>query len=531
MFFLYENMLYALLIPLLFFVFSLKQSQNSMQNLFSKPILDQLSVNVDRLQSPMRYRLFLLALSFFIFSIARPVMDEKQLYNTQELRPVVIALDVSGSMHLTDIYPSRLIFAREKLKKLISKSSNMRIGIIFFAKNAYMVYPVSEDTSALEYMLDHLSMDQKFEANSNIFAALEAGNYMLRDFKAKNIILLSDGGNSPDITEELQYVKENGITLYAIGMATEKGDYISGINSPKSKLNSTLKELVLESGGSYEDFSWSEDDIKSILSQIKKDSQKEKEREYQFKQYTELFSTPLALGILLLFFVFSSPLKSKKEVLVLLSFIIFSLLVPQTKLQAGVLDFMTLDKAKNLYDEQKYAQSAKLYKTVVKNSEGYYNLANALYKAHNYKEALSMYKKSLSKNGSMKAEILHNMGNCYVGMDELKLAKKYYEESLKSAQNSVTKDNLNRVNKALLKKQKKQKEQKSKIKRICTGKAVAVDHKELEPPPSSKYEIEVEDIVLSEEKRWMKFLKKQKVPIFLQKIETKRMSHNVKQAW
>ena len=192
---------------------------------------------------------------------------------------------------------------------------------------------------------------------------------------------------------------------------------------------------------------------------------------------------------------------------------------------------MTLHKAKNLYDEQKYAQSAKLYKTVVKNSEGYYNLANALYKAHNYKEALSMYKKSLSKNGSMKAEILHNIGNCYVQMSELKLAKKYYEEALKSAQNSATKDNLDRVNKALLKKQKKQKEQKPKIKRICTGIAVAVDHKELEAPPSSKYEIEVEDLVLSEEKRWMKLLQKQKVPIFLQKIETERMSHDVKQAW
>lgn len=530
MFFLYENMLYTLLIPLLFFIFSLKQSQNSMQNLFSKPILDQLSVHADRLQGPIRYRLFLLALAFFIFSIARPVIDEKNISKTQELTPVVIALDVSKSMQLTDIYPSRLILARQKLKKLISKSIDMRIGILFFAKNAYMAYPISEDISALEYMIDHLSKDQKFEENSNMFAALEAGNHMLRDAKAKNIILLSDGGNSDDATEELQYLKENGMTLYAIGTATEKGAYISGKNALKSTLNPILKELALESGGSYEDFSWSENDIKSILSHIKKNSKKEKENVYQFKQYTELFSYPLALGILLLFFVFTSPLKIKKKVHFLLSFILFSLLVPQIKLQAGVLDFMTLNKAKNLYDEQKYAQSATLYKTVVKNSEGYYNLADALYQAHHYQEAISMYQKSLSKNSAMKAKILHNIGNCYVQMDALESAKRYYEEALKSAQNPLTKENLEYVNKVLHEKKKKKKKKK-KPKRECAGVSKVVDHLELEKSSTSKYEIEVEDLILSEEERWMKLLQKKRVPIFLYKIETERMSHNVKQAW
>ncbi len=529
MFFLYESMLYALLIPLLFFLFSLRQRQNSMQKLFSKPVLDQLRVNTERLQGPVRYRLFLLALTFLIFSIARPVIDEKNISKTQELTSVVIALDVSKSMQLNDIYPSRFIFAREKLKKLISKSNDMRIGILFFAKNAYMAYPVSEDVSALEYMLDHLSKDQKFEANTNIFAALEAGNHMLKDAEDKNMILLSDGGNSDDVTEELHYLKENGMTLYAIGTATEKGVHISGKNSPKSTLNPILKALALESGGSYEDFSWSENDIRSILSHIRKDSQKEKEDAHDFKQYTELFSYPLALGLVILFFVFSSPLKMHKEVPLLLTFIIVSLCIPQTKLQAGVLDFMTLHKAKKLYDEQHYEQSAALYKRVVKNAEGYYNHANALYKAHQYQEAIAMYQKSLFKKSAMKAKILHNIGNCYVQMDALESAKRTYEEALKSTQNPLTQENLEYVNHLL--REKKKKKQKKKPKRECMGVSKVVDHLELERSSNSTYEIEVEDLILSEEERWMKLLEKKQVPIFLHKIETERMSHDVKQAW
>ncbi|GIT97208.1 VWA domain-containing protein [Sulfurovum sp. TSL1] len=529
MFFLYEHMLYALLLPLLFLIFSFKHCQNSMQKLFSKPVLDQLSVNAERLQGPVRYRLFLLALIFFIGSIARPVIDEKNTFKTQALTSVVIALDVSKSMHLTDIYPSRFMFAREKLKKLISKSNDMRMGILFFARNAYMAYPVSEDIPALEYMLDHLSKDQKFEDNSNIFAAIEAGNQMLQDAKAKNMILLSDGGNSDDVSEEIHYLKENGITLYAIGTATEKGVSLSEKNASKSTLNPILKALALESRGSYEDFSWSENDINAILSHIRKDSQKEKENAHQFKQYTELFSYPLALGLLLLFFVFSSPLRMNKKVPFLLTFIVVSLCIPHTKLQAGVLDFMTLHKAKNLYDAQQYDQSATLYKTVVKNAEGYYNLANALYQAHHYQEAIAMYQKSLSKKSAMKAKILHNIGNCYVQMDALELAKRYYEEALKSAQNPLTKENLEYVDKLL--REKKKKKQKKKPKRACVGVSKVVDHLELERSSSSTYEIEAEDLVLSEEERWMKLLEKKQVPIFLHKIETERMSHHVEQAW
>ena len=529
MFFLYENILYLLLVPLLFFLFSLKQGKSSMRKIFSKTVLEQLVVNGSGLQSPVRYRLFLLAFSFFILSLARPVTDEKVISGRQALIPVVIALDVSGSMHLDDIYPDRLTLAREKLKKLISKSVDMSIGIILFDKSAYMAYPLSDDTAALAYMLDHLSRQQKFEANSNIFAALEAGSHLLRNQAAKNIIMLSDGGNSDDVTQEIQYLKEQHIALYAIGIATEKGAHVSGETSPLSKLNPTLEELALQSGGSYQDFSWSDNDISVLLAEIKKKAQNEKENAYQSKQYTELFSYPLALGVLLLFFAFSSGLKMRKEPLALLLFTLLSVLTPETKLQAGILDFMALKEAENLYDEQKYAQAAALYRRVAKNCEGYYNLANALYKAQQYEEAVSMYRKCISDEASMKAKILHNIGNCYVQMNALKLAKKYYEEALKSDRNTLTEENLARVNKALLEAQRVHKEKKPKKERGC--KRIGVEEIEPETPPSSTYAIPAEDLVLSEEKRWMKLLQKEQAPIFLQKLETKRMSHHAAQPW
>lgn len=544
MFFLYEPVLYALCLPLLFFVLSFRAGKNTMKKIFVSSVLAQLSVRKDKLEAPGRYRIFLLALSLFILSLARPVMDEKNISREQMLIPVVIALDVSKSMHIKDIYPDRLSFAKQKLEKLISKSLNMRIGIVFFDSSAYMAYPVSEDTDAVAYMLEHLDKKQKFEGGSNIFSALEAAVYMLRSFPAKNIILLSDGGNSGDVSKEIAYTKENALRVYAIGMASDTGGYLSDDENSLSVLNPTLKRLAIESGGRYEGFSWGGHDIDTIVSQIKKDSFKEVNRRYPFKEYTELFAYPLALGVLLLFFAFYSFARLNQEKTVLVWLVASGLLFTQTKLQAGVLDFVTLYQAKQLYKEEKYANSAELYQSVVSNKEGYYNLANALYQANRYKEAISAYQKSLSESKTMNAKALHNMGNCYVQLEALESAKRSYERALDQVQNPLTKENLNWVDMALLeekkkkdikkKKQGKKKARKKKRKRECKkagrdkkGQNISSSKIELEPPEHSSYEVELKNLRLSQEQHWMKLLQKQQAPSFLQKLKTQRMSQNV----
>ncbi len=526
MFFLYENLLYLIVIPSLFFFFSFRVAKNSMQGVFSKYALAKISLNEDILKNSIRYRLFLLIIVCFILALSRPVMSKKIILNEQEITPLVIALDVSKSMSLKDIYPSRLDFAKNKIKKIVENSRDMSIGIILFDKNAYMAYPMSEDTSALSYMLQHIFEKQKFEANSNIFSALEASAYMLEKYKSKNIILISDGANSNDITEELKYIKDKNLRVYAIGMATKDEGLMHS-------LNPILQKMAIESGGDYEDFSWGDEDINSILTKLKKKSIKETRNTSKFKQYKELFSYPLAFGLVILFFVFNSFIQTADRKQMVLYFLVFSFFMPNTKLYAGVLDFFTLQRAKDMYQNEQYLDSAKLYESVAQNHQGYYNFANALYKAKAYKKAIKAYKKSLSKDKSMNAKIFHNIANAHVKVDELEVAKKYYKKALKETPDPLTKENLALVNIMLIEREKAKKKKRTnkakpdepKLKGISIAKVDFGD------PPSSDYMIELKNLVLSEEDRWRKLLEKQEVHIFLHKIKTTRTSKNVEQAW
>ncbi|MDF1880720.1 VWA domain-containing protein [Sulfurimonas sp. MAG313] len=526
MFFLYQNILLLLIFPFVLLLVSFKPSKNSLQKLFSKSVLIQLSVHKNDFSNALSYKLMLLSIMLFIVSLSRPVMHEERVLKEKGLSPLVIALDVSKSMYAKDIYPNRLSFAKEKIKTFMSSGIKMRVGLLLFAQDAYIAYPMSEDLQALSSSLERINFNKRFKAGSNLFAALEGSAYLLRSYQTKNILLISDGGNSDDISAELEYLKQHHIVLHALSTATLKGAVVPETASHISALNPFIKELSEKSGGMYQNFSLGDKDISTILSHMKKEIYfQSKTSENQ--KYTELFYYPLGLGILLLLFAFSSFMVFVKITKSFLLIFFCSLLFMQTKVQAGLLDFVTIKKAQSTYMKKDYASSVLLYEKLAPSKELNYNIATALYKNKRYKKSLKVYNRALSKDLSLNAKIYHNMANAYVKTTKYKLAKKYYQKSIKLSNNTLSKENLQRVLqvlKQMQKKGKKEKKQKGLNK-------ISVNKQDFELAPSSDYEVRLEHLVLSQEEKWMKVLQKQGSPVFLQKIKTKRISKNANEAW
>jgi len=306
--------------------------------------------------------------------------------------------------------------------------------------------------------------------------------------------------------------KKEKISLYAINISLKE--------------HKALKILANQSDGNYENFSFGDDDINNIINYIQKKSQKEKRKQHQIYTYKELFIYPLALAMfILIFLLYSRLIFSKKN---LYSLLIISLAFSQFNLplQANLLDFYYISKAEKLYKDKKYQQSIKLFENLDKNLEITYNLANALYKATRYKEAIQKYKELLSTNTKLKFKILHNIANSYVKLDKLYLAKKYYEKSLKINKNSLSKENLKELLKVikLNKKAKKQKKEKGYNK-------LSINAGFINDDTESKYEIELKNLVNSEEELWFRRLEKETRPSFLQKIKTSKRSKNASFAW
>jgi Ca-activated chloride channel family protein len=472
--FLNPNVFYIMLVPLILLFILIITSKSGIHKYFSKEILEQLSVGNNYIGQNTRNIVYFVVLILFIISLSRPVIDKKEQNIQQNLIPIVIALDVSKSMLATDIYPNRILMAKKKLKNIIKKSKNTLIGVVLFAKDSFVLSPVTEDFLSLQYIVDNLDTNLNFANGSNIFSTLEATKYMLEDFTVKNLIILSDGGNNSEYKDELEYAEENDIVIYSIGMATKEGapipeenGYVTDTNGDivRVKLNQSIKNLSLKSGGGYIDFSLDNNDIDAIIQRINIQSKKEELDMQKVKIYSELFYYPLALGLFLLLVSLSSfpnrRKKSKINSILLVSLVSFYALTPLHSL-AYTFNFENIDKANEAYEKKEYKKASTIYKDVNANNQSLYNLANSLYKEGKYEDAIKTYNKVVTNDKDLEAKKLHNLGNSYVNTKNLKKAKEFYEKALKVKDDKDTKENLEIVKKELEKQDKKKKKDKKK---------------------------------------------------------------------
>lgn len=120
-------------------------------------------------------------------------------------------------------------------------------------------------------------------------------------------------------------------------------------------------------------------------------------------------------------------------------------------MQAGILDFQTLQQAKAAYEDGNYSEAAARYGDVkAKNEQARFNYADALYKEKKYAEAADVF--SGITDPALKRQALHNLGNSLAFSGKPEEAIKAYEASLKLGDDEDTRYNLE-----LLKKQQEQK--------------------------------------------------------------------------
>ncbi len=366
--FLYPEVFFMIIIPFILLIVLTMINKDGIKKYFSKEVLDKLLVGNKSVKNSTRNSLFFITLILFIVTLARPVMDQKEQELKQNLIPIVIALDVSKSMMATDIYPNRIELAKNKLKKIITLSKNSTIGILLFAKDSFILSPVTEDFISLNYIVENLDTNLDFVNGSNIEAVLEATSHMLEDFKVKNLIILSDGGNDKDYSEALEFAKEEDITIYSVGIATKNGAPIptaSGYMTDKNgnivtvKLNESIKNLALDSGGGYIDFTLDDSDTEAIINKINQESEKEELNTQKIKIYTELFYFPLALAIFILLAALSSfPTLKRVNMILFLSSVIFI----SQPLKASIFEFDTIKNANNYYEKKEFTKATDEYK-------------------------------------------------------------------------------------------------------------------------------------------------------------------------
>ncbi len=177
--------------------------------------------------------LFIIAMLLLILGIANPRIGTRYEDVVREGIDIVLAVDVSRSMDSQDIRPSRIGKTRYELARFVEGMKGDRVGIVPFAGTAYPLLPLTLDYSAANLFIDLLDAELIPNPGTALSEAIETSMKVFSEEKdrAKVIVLVSDGeDHEGDAVAAARKAAADGIQIFTIGMAKEKGDPVPVYN-------------------------------------------------------------------------------------------------------------------------------------------------------------------------------------------------------------------------------------------------------------------------------------------------------------
>lgn len=183
----------------------------------------------------------------------------------QQGRDLMLAVDLSGSMDITDMQYqnqaiNRLDAVKLVLNDFIQKRQGDRLGLILFGDAAYQQTPLTYDLTTVRTMLDESVRGLAGERTA-IGEAIGLAIKRLNSYETSNkvLILLSDGANTAGVIqplEALQLAKAAGVKIYTVGVGAEQmvQESIFGrqlVNPSQDLDEALLTQLATETGGRY----------------------------------------------------------------------------------------------------------------------------------------------------------------------------------------------------------------------------------------------------------------------------------------
>jgi len=519
--FMYPQMFLLLFIPTLVLFYLMLTSQGKVMRIFSPEVYEKLSLaEISSMGRSTRITIIFIALLLMITAFARPVIDRGEREVVAKGSEIVIGLDISKSMDAADIYPSRFQAAVHKIKTLLDFMGGDKVAILAFAKDSYIVSPMTRDKRVAGYLLDTFDAARFEDRGSNMEAVVD-GTVMLSTTEEKTLLILSDGDEG-ELAAIRERVAKEGIRVYAVGMAETKGSPIADgrgyLNDREgniviSSLNPALKEMAIESGGAYTDFTLSPDDILQLYAQIQSDRKAEEFDKEKIRDFMELFYYPLGMAVFLLLIAFHSlPQRNVTAALLLLS------LLPLPGYGASF-DFGAMSDAEVYYRSGEYEKAADAYGRIGgldANSEAarLHDMGNSYYKLGQYDKAADAYEKSLKQEKN--DDTRHNLELAKKQIEKQKQDKEQQEQqdqkndSQKKDQKSREKESAEEYKKSKEEKGQKQDEQDSAPQEG--------ESKKEEGEPTDPKADENRKISEQQEWRWMNELDKKPNPVPLKKL-------------
>ena len=203
-----------------------------------------------------------ISIAFILVALARPQLLIMTSPDYSEGIDILIALDISESMDISDLKPNRLKASLEVASDFIDQRPNDLIGLLVFGEGAASLSPLTFDHSALKQWLREIHTGMMPGSGTAIGVAIATSVNRLAEAQGRSqlLILLSDGENTAGYISPVAAAKlarHYGITIYSIAIGksgqvpytdpnTRKTVYIDSHLDEK-----TLREVAILTSGEF----------------------------------------------------------------------------------------------------------------------------------------------------------------------------------------------------------------------------------------------------------------------------------------
>lgn len=282
-------LLFLLLIPaaLAFFAWRERQRQAARDRLGDTALLQLLFPTYGGARRRWRAGLWLAAVGAVIIALARPAWGtDLEVLETQGVS-VMIILDVSNSMLARDVLPNRLERARLAVRDLLAELEGNELGLIVFAGEAYVQFPLTSDPSSALTFLNAVSTASVATQGTATEAAIRLAidSFDEQSSTARAIVLMTDGEDHiGDPLNAADFARESGVVIHGLGYGSLEGSLIpildelgneTGYRTDRngaiveSRLNESLLRAISErTGGVYQRADTGEE-VQRLIAQIR----------------------------------------------------------------------------------------------------------------------------------------------------------------------------------------------------------------------------------------------------------------------
>lgn len=364
---------------------------------------------------------------------------------------IMIAIDISRSMSVTDIPPSRLRRARTEIQELLQKTEGNRVGIIVYAGRPHVYVPLTSDHAALNYYLDNLDRLALPTHGSDMSAALALAHKEIGiSTRNKAILLVTDGDMARMDDKQRQQLivtarssGEKNIPVYILGVGSIEGDAIPLVEGGWltyqsrpviSRMDETLlQKLAEQAKGQYSAVQDDDSDWDTLYERginAGKILTLDKSKVDRII-WLELYGWTLLPAILLLC-VALNPYRittsRMKQAIPAVAILVISFSMYDSVFAD---ELATEQQAWQAYQRGDYSAANKLYEQL-HSYAGQLGEGASLYRQGNYTSAVRQFSQALlnTESDSERASALYNLGNSYFQQGDYANAITAYSDAL-----------------------------------------------------------------------------------------------------